>query len=176
MATRCRHCVRSISVRSFGDRDCFTWSRRKDPSYFSLLCPVRSRSRSVNYGWGRQHVPLKVESCVRGRWSVEHHSSNSLPSLSSIGNRDPNPSVSHRTLIRWHRGHSSRSSRARARTSHRLRSEQDLILDLDHESENWSVVSAHYPYVMTTLKGWQAPPATAQVEDVPAFRGKTRFW
>src|SRR6266851_6322894 len=176
MATRCRHCIRSISVHSFGHRDCFAWSRSYDPSYFSLLCPVRAGSRSVDYGWSRQDVPLKVESSDRSRWSLEHHSSHSLPSLSWTGNRDLDLSLVHRTLVRWYRGHSGRSSRARVSASHRLRSEQDLTLDLDHESENRSVVSAHYPYVMTTLKGWQAPPATAQVDEVPAFRGKTRFW
>src|SRR5712664_3919525 len=176
MATRCRHCIRSISVHSFGDSDCFAWSRSYDPSYFSLLCPVRAGSRRVDYGWSRQDVPLKVESCVRGRWSVEHRSRNCLPCLSWIGNRDPDLSVVHRTLVRWYRGHSNRSSGARAGASHRLRSEKDLILDLDHESENRSVVSAHYPYVMTTLKGSQAPPATAPVEDAPAFRAKTRLF
>src|SRR6266849_10346282 len=157
MAARCRRCIRSISVRSFGDRDCFAWSRSYDPSYFSLLCPVRAGSRSVDYCWSGQDVPLKVESCVRGRWSLEHHSGNSLPSLSWIGDRDPDLSVVHRTLVRWHRGYGGRSSTARAGASHRLRSVQDLILDLDHESENRSVVSAHYPDVMTTLKGWEAP-------------------
>src|SRR5216683_3509431 len=175
MATRCRHCIRSISVHSFSDRDCFAWSRSYDTSYFSLLCPIRARSRSVDYGWSRQDVPLKVESRVRGRWSAEHHSRDNLPRLSSTGDRDPDLSAVHRTPVRWHRGHGSRSSWARASASHRLRSEQDLTLDLDHESENRSVVAAHYPYVMTTLKGWQAPPATAQVEEVPAFRGNTRF-
>src|SRR6266851_386673 len=158
MATRCRHCIGSISVHSFGDSDCFVWSRSYDPSYFSLLCPIRAQSRSVDYGWSRQDVPLKVESSVRGRWSAEHHSRDNLPRLSSTGDRDPDLSTVHRALVRWYRGHSNRSSGARASASHRLRSEKDLILDLDHELENRSVVSAHYPYVMTTLKGWQAPP------------------
>src|SRR5260370_39112420 len=130
MATCCWHCIRSSSVHSFGDRDCLAWSRSYDPSYFSLLCPVRAGSRSVDYGWSRQDVPLKVESCVRGRRSAEHHSRDSLPCLSWVGNRDRDLSVVHRTPVRWYRGHSSRSSRARASASHRLRSKQDLILPL----------------------------------------------
>src|SRR5260370_24618277 len=145
MATCHRHCIRSISVHSFGGSDCLAWSRSYDPGYFPLLCPVRAGSRGVDYGRSRQDVSLKVESCVGGRRSVEHHSRDSLPCLSWIGNRVPDLSVVHWTLVRWHRGHSSRSSRARDGASHRLGSEQDLILHLEYKSDNRRDESPHYP-------------------------------
>src|SRR5712664_727918 len=135
MATRCRHCVRSISVYSFSDSDCFARGCNYDLGHFSLLCPVCPWSCSVDYGWSWQDVPSPVESRVRGRWSAEHHSRDNLPRLSTIASRDLDLSTVHRTLVCWHRGHSSGSGRARACAGYRLHSEQDLILGLDHESE-----------------------------------------
>src|SRR6267143_1096959 len=145
MATRCRHCVRSISVHSFSGSDCFARGCNYDLGHFSLLCPVCPWGCSVDYGRSWQDVPSPVESRFRSRWSVEHHSRDNLPSFSTIASRDLDLSIVHRTLVCWHRGHSSRNSRARDNASHRLGSEQDLILDLDHESENRRDGFPHYP-------------------------------